>query len=66
MRGIRDSGKVAGMDRIAVLTALQIANELVTMSASSGKDAGGADNLKRIRKLNHQLEEELKRQEDLF
>ncbi|MEZ5652194.1 MAG: cell division protein ZapA [Burkholderiaceae bacterium] len=66
MRSIRDSGKVAGMDRIAVLTALHIANDLVTLSASSGKDAGGTDNLKRIRKLNGQLEEELKRQEDLF
>lgn len=66
MREIRDSGKIAGMDRIAVMTALQIANELVTLSASSGKDKGAADNLKRIRKLNGQLEEELRRQENLF
>lgn len=66
MRSLRDSGRIAGMDRIAVMTALQIANELVTLSASSGKDAGAADNLKRIRKLNAQLEEALKRQESLF
>ncbi|MEZ5739855.1 MAG: cell division protein ZapA [Burkholderiaceae bacterium] len=66
MRSLRDSGRIAGMDRIAVMAALQIANELVSMTAASGKDVGAADNLKKIRKLNTHLEAELKRQEDLF
>jgi len=35
MRDIRDSGKVVGLDRIAVMAALNLANEVLT---SRGKD----------------------------
>jgi cell division protein ZapA len=31
MREIRDSGKVVGLDRIAVMAALNMANELITL-----------------------------------
>jgi cell division protein ZapA len=31
MREVRDSGKVAGLDRIAVISALNLANELITL-----------------------------------
>jgi cell division protein ZapA len=31
MRGIRDSGKVVGLDRIAVMAALNMANELLQL-----------------------------------
>jgi cell division protein ZapA len=36
MREIRDGGKVAGVDRIAVMAALNIAHELLRMRAQSG------------------------------
>jgi cell division protein ZapA len=31
MREVRDSGKVVGLDRIAVISALNLANELITL-----------------------------------
>jgi cell division protein ZapA len=34
MRGVRDGGKVTGVDRIAVMGALQIAHELISMMSS--------------------------------
>lgn len=33
MREIRDSGKVVGLDRVAVMAALNLANELIRMQA---------------------------------
>jgi cell division protein ZapA len=66
MRTLRDSGKIAGMDRIAVMAALQIANELVALRGASPKGSVAEKNLKKIRKLNDDLEVELKRQEQLF
>ena len=66
MRTLRDSGKIAGMDRIAVMAALQIANELVALRGASPKGSAAEKNLKKIRKLNDDLEVELKRQEQLF
>ena len=41
MREIRDAGKVAGMERIAVMAALNIANEL--LRARSDASAGRGD-----------------------
>ncbi len=70
MRSLRDGGRITGIDRIAVMAALQIANELVTMKPggrATGDKAVNAENLKKIRKLNDRLEAELdKQQEDLF
>lgn len=37
MRSIRDSGKVVGMDRIAVITALNIAYKLMTSEQKENK-----------------------------
>ncbi|MBT8141243.1 MAG: cell division protein ZapA [Gammaproteobacteria bacterium] len=37
MRDIRDSGKVIGLDRIAVMSALNLAHEVVRLKASSGQ-----------------------------
>ena len=57
MRGIRDSGKVIGLERIAVMAALNISYEL--LQASSHGDAeqlGGADAVKR---LNSKLDDAL-------
>ncbi|MFK7966332.1 MAG: cell division protein ZapA [Burkholderiaceae bacterium] len=79
MRTIRDAGKVGGVDKIAIMAALQIANEQVKASpgrkgstaaaaapAAAGDDAVSAETVKKVRKLNEKLETELKKQEDLF
>lgn len=39
MREIRDTGKVVGMDRIAVIAALNMANELVKLRANEQQTA---------------------------
>ena len=55
MRGIRDSGKVIGLERIAVMAALNIGYEL--LSATDGSSAQpGTESVKRI---NHKLDEAL-------
>ncbi len=38
MREIRDSGKVVGIDRIAVMAALNIAHELLSLSRNSEQE----------------------------
>ena len=56
MRGIRDSGKVIGLERIAVMAALNIGYEL--LQATDGPDAAqpSDDSVKRInRKLDAAL-----------
>ncbi len=57
MREIRDSGKVVGLDRIAVMAALNLANELLkTRGNGVGSDLGV-----RLRRLNDRLEAALSR-----
>jgi len=54
MRGIRDSGKVIGMERIAVMAALNITNELLR---ERGDDEGDAEStVQRIERLTAKLE----------
>ena len=55
MRGIRDSGKVIGLERIAVMAALNIGYEL--LSATDGNNTQpGTESVKRInRKLDEAL-----------
>jgi cell division protein ZapA len=65
MHAIRDAGKISGVDRIAVMTALQLAHELLS-SAGSPAGAPNGELLKRIRKMTDDLDSELKRQENLF
>ena len=38
MRDIRDRGKVVGLDRIAVMAALNITHELLQLRAGQGED----------------------------
>ena len=65
MRGIRESGRIAGVDRIAVMAALQLANELI--DARNPPDAPKAgEMLRRIRSMSEEIDEALKRQESLF
>ena len=57
MREIRDSGKVVGLDRIAVMVALNLANELLQIKGAGTKvesEAGG-----RVRALRERVEASL-------
>jgi cell division protein ZapA len=65
MRNIRDAGKVKGADRIAVMAALQIANDLLGAGANGGA-APAAKAAARIKRISEDLEAELLRQESLF
>ena len=50
MREVRDSGKVAGLDRIAVISALNLANELITLRrAGSSVDSDLGAKLRALR-----------------
>ena len=63
MREVRDSGKVVGLDRIAVISALNLANELIKLrrqgSALDG-DVGA-----RLRTLRERVESALERGQQL-
>lgn len=63
MREIRDSGKVIGVERIAIMAALNIAHELLT-TRSGGFDIG--DFKRRIDSMQEQLDQALMDQEKLF
>lgn len=63
MREIRDSGKVIGVERIAIMAALNIAHELLTTRAG-GFDIG--DFKRRIGAMQEQLDRALMDQEKLF
>ena len=54
MREIRDSGKVVGLDRIAVMAALNMANEL--LRAKAKEDALDTDVGSRIKLLSERVE----------
>lgn len=63
MREIRDSGKVVGVERIAVMAALNLAHELMT-TRSGGFDIG--DFKRRIISMQEQIDEALTEQNPLF
>jgi len=54
MREIRDSGKVVGLDRIAVMAALNMANELIQSKSRDEKLEGNVGD--RLRMLSDRLE----------
>ena len=59
MREIRDSGKVVGLDRIAVMAALNITNDLLL---SRGRDEGAESDLAvRLKTLRERVESALTR-----
>jgi cell division protein ZapA len=64
MNDIRDTGKVMGADRVAVMAALQIAQELFTAKAGGGASLG--EIRRRLRQLNEMADEMLATQEKLF
>jgi cell division protein ZapA len=63
MREIRDSGKVIGVERIAIMAALNIAHELLT-TRTGGFDIG--DFKRRIGSMQEQLDQALEDQEKLL
>ena len=67
MRSIRDAGRVAGLDRIAVMAALQLAHDLLGARDAIGTEAApAAETVRRIRKMTEDLDAELRRQDSLF
>jgi len=63
MREIRDSGKVVGLDRIAVMAALNLANELMRMrDRDSRTDVESAG---RVRQLRERVEATLEKGQQL-
>lgn len=70
MRGIRDGGKVAGTERIAVMAALNIAHELLReRKETSGAAAGPIDASRvagRIGRMSKAIDDALDAQDKLF
>ena len=64
MGEIKKSGKVNGTDRIAVMAALNIAHEFLSIKLGNGFDIGQAK--RRISQIEAKLDEVLARQDKLF
>ena len=64
MNEIRRAGKVMGAERIAVMAALNVAHELLSVRLGSGFDLGQAK--QRISAIESRLEEAIAKQEKLF
>ena len=64
MGEIRRAGKVTGTERIAVMAALNIAHELLTIRLGNGFDIGEAK--RRILAIEAKLDSALAKQEKLF
>lgn len=63
MGEIRDSGKLVGVERIAIMAALNITNELLN-TRTGGVDIGGLQ--RRINSMQERLDQALLDQEALF
>ena len=64
MAAIKKAGKVTGTDRIAVMAALNIAHELLTIKVGNGFDIGQAK--RRISLIEAKLDAAIAQQEKLF
>src|SRR5438876_4991929 len=64
MNEIRKAGKVMGAERIAVMAALNVAHELLTVKLGAGFDVGQAK--RRLSALESQLDSAIAKQEKLF
>jgi cell division protein ZapA len=63
MREIRDSGKIIGSDRIAVMAALNISHELLTKDGGSSQPDASVGN--RIRTIQEKIDDALYRSRQL-
>lgn len=69
MREIRDSGKIAGTERIAVMAALNIAHELLQAKGGRGGTAAGFDSAgvrRRISAMQSAIDRAMADQDKLF
>ena len=64
MREIRDSGKIASVERIAIMAALNISHELLSVKIGRGFDL--ADFKRRINQMQAAIDEVLAEQDTLF
>ncbi len=64
MAEIRRAGKVMGAERIAVMAALNVAHELLSVRLGAGFDIGQAK--RRISAIESRLDEAIAKQEKLF
>ena len=64
MREIRDSGKIASVERIAIMAALNISHELLSVKIGRGFDL--ADFKRRISQMQAAIDEVLAEQDTLF
>jgi len=64
MGEIKTAGKVTGTDRIAVMAALNIAHELLSLKVGNGFDIGQAK--RRISVIEAKLDEAIAQQDKLF
>ena len=64
MSEIRRAGKVMGAERIAVMAALNVAHELLTVRLGTGFDLGQAK--RRLSAIESRLDEAIAKQEKLF
>lgn len=63
MREIRDSGKVVGLDRVAVMAALNLANDLLKMQDKERRTE--AENGNRVRALRERIDAAVNRSQKL-
>ena len=64
MREIRDAGKIASVERIAIMAALNIAHELLTTRLGSGFDM--SDFKRRMNSMQATIDAAIAEQDDLF
>lgn len=64
MRDVRDTGKVATLERIAIMAALNITHELLTTRLGAGFDMG--EFKRRINSMQAAIDATLEEQDELF
>ena len=64
MLDIRDGGKVIGLERIAIMAALNIAHELLTTKVGGGFDMGEIK--RRMNRMESVIDQAISEQADLF
>jgi cell division protein ZapA len=64
MHEIRDTGKVIGVERIAIMAALNIAHEFLSTRLPGGFDIG--EFKRRINSMQAQIEQAMSEQDELF
>ncbi len=64
MLGIRDAGKVIGLERIAIMAALNIAHELLTTKVGGGFDMGEIK--RRMNSMESVIDQAISEQAKLF